>query len=745
MEKPIYLDYNATTPLAPQVAAAMRPLLEGTFGNPSSSHWYGLEARKAVERAREDVARLLGAKPEEIVFTSGGSEANNFALKGAALALADRGKRIITSAIEHPAVMEVCLWLESQGFELKVLPVDRFGMVDPADLERILTRDTILVSVMHANNEVGTIQPVAELAAIAHRFGALFHTDAAQSVGKIPVNVRDLGVDLLSLAGHKLYAPKGIGTLYVRTGVNLSKFMHGAGHERGLRAGTENVLEIVGLGAAARLAVEELPARQVHLRELRDLLEERLMAIRPAPLLNGHPAKRLPNTLSIGFPGIEASTLLSELTSVAASAGAACHSDRVDVSATLAAMKVPIEYAMGTIRFSTGSFLSREDVEKAASLVADAVSRLQPSMPGTMAEASGEVKLTHFTHGLGCACKLRPQLLEKILAGMPAVTDPAVLVGTETSDDAAVYRIDDSSAIVQTVDFFTPVVDDPYHFGSIAAANALSDIYAMGGTPLFALNIVCFPTARLPISVLEEILRGANDKAREAGVSIIGGHSVDDVEPKFGMTVTGMVHPDRIYTNARARPGDALVLTKPLGIGVLCTAMKNGLASEEGTQQAIAVMERLNRRAAECLPAFDIGAVTDITGFGLLGHLRGMSRGSGLSMRLYASAVPLIDEAVRLAGEGMVSGGSRNNEALVADICDWSPQVSPITRALLCDAQTSGGLLVSVRADQAQALVAALRSGDCPESAVIGSCLDKAESGIAAGEPHGQIRIFVAP
>ncbi|MEI6874701.1 MAG: selenide, water dikinase SelD, partial [Spirochaetota bacterium] len=536
MEKPIYLDYNATTPLDPAVAAAMRPFLEGGFGNPSSTHWYGTEAKRAVEEARAKVARLIGARPEDLIFTSGGSEANNYALKGAAYSLRDRGRHIIASAVEHPAVLEVLHWLESQGFRTTLLPVDRFGLVDPAELEKVIAPDTILVSVMHANNEVGTIEPIRALADIAHRHGLLLHCDAAQSVGKIAVDVGELGVDLLSIAGHKLYAPKGIGALYIRPGLRLEKLIHGAGHERGLRAGTENVLEIVGLGEAADLASGEMAERSAKARELRDLLEALLVAALPDSRVNGHPEKRLPNTLSLGFPGIEADTLLSELGGIAASAGAACHAESVELSTTLKAMAVPLEYAMGTIRFSTGKFLSRADIERAAKEVVAAVGRLRTSGARDALAKPGEaVKLTHFTHGLGCACKLRPQALERILRSLPPVTDPAVLVGTETSDDAAVYRFAAGLGIVETVDFFTPIVDDGRHFGAIAAANALSDIYAMGGTPLFALNIVSFPTNRLPLSVLEDILRGAADKAAEGGVAIIGGHSVDGVEPIFGM------------------------------------------------------------------------------------------------------------------------------------------------------------------------------------------------------------------
>ncbi|HEY9054607.1 MAG TPA: selenide, water dikinase SelD [Rectinemataceae bacterium] len=344
------------------------------------------------------------------------------------------------------------------------------------------------------------------------------------------------------------------------------------------------------------------------------------------------------------------------------------------------------------------------------------------------------MRLTRYTHGLGCACKMRPQALERILAGLPTPTDPAALVGTETSDDAAVYGIGPSKAIVQTVDFFTPVVDDPYHFGAIAAANALSDIYAMGGTPLFALNIVCFPTNRLPLSVLEAILKGAVDKAREAGVSILGGHSVEDTEPKFGMTVTGIVDPGRVYRNSGARPGDALVLAKPLGLGILCTAMKNRMASDSAARAAIETMELLNKEAAALLPRYDVGGVTDITGFGLMGHLREMCRGSGLSARVFARAAPILPETRELAVRGMIPGGSRNNEELVSDICEWPEGMDPILKSILCDAQTSGGLLVSVAPGQAQALAAELRSCGYTFAAVIGSM---------EGEESGQARIRV--
>ena len=379
--KPIYLDYNATTPIAREVADAMVPYLYEHFGNPSSSHSYGVEAKCAVVAARAQVATLLGCQPGEVVFTSGGTESNNYAIKGVALAGRERGNHIITSTVEHPAVAEVCGWLGAEGFRITVLPVDEYGLVNPTDLERAITPDTLLVTVMHANNEVGTVQPIAELAELAHRYGALMHTDAAQSVGKIVVKVDELGVDLLSVAGHKVYAPKGIGALYVRTGVELSPLLHGAGHEGGRRPGTENVLEIVGMGKACDIAGRDLEENKAHFRAMRDRLHQSLipeLGIESVKL-NGHPEMRLPNTLSLSFRGVEANTLLSEIgEEVAASAGAACHADAVDVSAVLEAMRVPLEWAMGTVRFSVGRDTNIEEVDRAGKVVAGAVRRLQP-------------------------------------------------------------------------------------------------------------------------------------------------------------------------------------------------------------------------------------------------------------------------------------------------------------------------------------------------------------------------------
>ncbi|HSR34685.1 MAG TPA: IscS subfamily cysteine desulfurase, partial [Anaerolineae bacterium] len=419
---PIYLDYNATTPIAREVAEAMAPFLYEHFGNPSSSHPFGVATKRAVEAARAQVSDLLGCQPGEVIFTSGGTESNNYAIKGVALANRERGNHIITTAVEHPAVVEVCGWLEEQGYRITVLPVDGYGLVDPADLEQAITPDTLLVTVMQANNEVGTIQPIAELAEIAHRHGALMHTDAAQAVGKIPVKVGELGVDLLSVAGHKLYAPKGIGALYVRTGVQLTQLIHGAGHEGGRRPGTENVLEIVGLGTACEIAGRDMEHNMAHFQAMRDRLHEGLIQELgdEAVKLNGHLEKRLPNTLSLSFRGVEANTLLSEVGDrVAASAGAACHADEIDVSAVLGAMQVPVEWAMGTVRFSVGRDTTVEEIDRAIEIIAQAVRQLQPrsglATPILVTDLD-DVKLTHYTHGMGCACKLRPQALEEVLA-----------------------------------------------------------------------------------------------------------------------------------------------------------------------------------------------------------------------------------------------------------------------------------------------------------------------------------------
>jgi cysteine desulfurase NifS/selenium donor protein len=696
----IYLDYNATTPIDREVAEVMRPFLDVYFGNPSSSHKFGMEAKMAVEKARAQVAALLNCKSEEIIFTSGGSESNNYAIKGAAFANRHRGNHIITSSVEHPAVTEVCRYLENQGFEVTYLPVDDQGFLHPETLEKAMREDTILVTVMHANNEVGVIQPIKELAAIAHRYGAVFHTDAAQSVGKIKTDVKELGVDMMSVAAHKFYGPKGIGALFIKTGVELEKLIHGADHERNHRAGTENILEIAGIGKAAEVALRDLEKNMRHYAKMRDLLQEKLKAGIPDIRINSENVERLPNTLSVSIPKVEANTLLDELEGVAASAGAACHTDNIDVSAVLEAMMVPLDYAMGTIRFSTGRSTTEKEIEEAAGLFIEKVKQLRgENEETTPAIETGEIKLTHFTHGLGCACKLRPQDLEQVLKKMPVPEDARIIVGAETSDDAAVFKLTDDLALVQTLDFFTPIVDDPFMFGAIAAANALSDIYAMGAKPLFALNIVGFPDKRLPLSVLEEILKGASSKAKEAGITILGGHTVEDTEPKYGMVVSGVINPGKILKNIGAKPGDKLVLTKPIGSGIIATATKRGVASPETVDKTTAVMATLNRKAAELASEFQPSACTDVTGFGLLGHLREMILNTDVGVEIYLNQIPVIQEVRGFATAGIVPGGTLNNMQWVERDIIYDQDISEIDKIILNDAQTSGGLLLAIPAE----------------------------------------------
>src|SRR5713101_4249726 len=407
---PIYLDYNATTPLDPAVIEAMLPYLREHFGNPSSTHQYGKTAHEAVEKARIQVAELLGARPDEIVFTGGGTEATNHALTGVIFAKPTDGRpwacdaHIITSTVEHPATLQTCDFLKRLGCKITVLPVDRYGLVDPGDVLKAMDRKTTLVSIMHANNEVGTIQPIKEIGAIAREHGVLMHTDAAQSLGKIPVDVDDLGVDLLSVAGHKLYAPKGVGALYVRREVKLEPLIHGAGHESGRRAGTENVPYIVGLGTACQIArqslqsMPQLPHQLPHphpspppsrgrespsslppcgggwgwgateqLRKLRDRLWDHLRTgLEDRIILNGHPEQRLPNTLNVNFVGHIGAELLERVPEIAASTGSACHEGTVCLSPVLQAMGVSPKLGQGAVRLSLGRFTTPAEIDQAA-------------------------------------------------------------------------------------------------------------------------------------------------------------------------------------------------------------------------------------------------------------------------------------------------------------------------------------------------------------------------------------------
>jgi len=364
-ELPIYLDHNATTPVLPDVVDAMLPYLREHFGNPSSSHLYGQTAQAAVTRARAQVAGLIGCDENEIVFTSGGTEANNLAIRGVCEARDDR-RHVVTTVIEHPATEKPCAWLEQHGWRLTRIGVDSNGRARVNEARAAAGADTALLTVMHSNNETGVLQPIVDLTSLAHECGAVIHTDAAQSIGKVPVNVRELGVDLLSVAGHKLYAPKGIGALYVRRGTPLRPFVLGAGHEHGLRPGTENVAFIVGLGLACELAAWGLDDVAARMQRLRDELWERLIGEIPDLQLNGDPARRLPNTLSVRFPRVSGNEVLAGAAAVAASTGSACHAGHESAPGVILAMGVSEAEAIGTIRLTLGRGTTADDVSRAA-------------------------------------------------------------------------------------------------------------------------------------------------------------------------------------------------------------------------------------------------------------------------------------------------------------------------------------------------------------------------------------------
>ncbi|MFZ7111208.1 MAG: cysteine desulfurase family protein [Desulfatiglandales bacterium] len=369
MSGPIYLDHNATTPLDPTAAEAMMPFMSQEFGNPSSPYDLGVRAKDAVERARKEVALLIGCRPREVVFTSGGTESNNAVLKGVIDFKRPGDFHVITSSVEHPAVLNPALYLLEQGVKVDILPVDRFGRVDPEDVRRAIRPQTRLISIMLANNETGTLQPVREIAGTAKEFGVLLHTDAAQAVGKMSVHVDELGVDFLSIAGHKLYGPKGIGALFIREGTALTPLLHGAGQEGGLRPGTENTILAVGLGAACRRAEAHLEDDIAHMMVLRDRLEDLLRENLADLVFNGHPDHRLPNTLNVSAPNIEGSGILEGLPSLLASTGAACHDRTVRLSHVLAAMGVPPEVGMGTLRLTTGRTNTPDQIETAATMI----------------------------------------------------------------------------------------------------------------------------------------------------------------------------------------------------------------------------------------------------------------------------------------------------------------------------------------------------------------------------------------
>ena len=375
---PIYLDYNGTTPIDKEVADEMRTYLDERFGNPSSSHVYGEQAKEDLQLARKRVAKLINCEPHEVIFTSGGTESNNHAIRGVAWHNQDKGKHIITSAIEHPAVIEVLKHLRDCGFTYTEVQVDESGILNPFDIEKAIKPETILITVMHSNNEIGTLQPIREIAQIAQKHKITFHTDASQSMGKVDVDVQNLGCDLMTIAGHKVYAPKGIGALYVKRGLKLQNLMFGAGQERGIRPGTENMLEIVGLGKACEVAKRDFEKNTANMKAMRDKLYTGLKEKVKDFRLNSNLDKNLPNTLNISIKGVDADTTLTLMDEhLSASAGAACHSDSVSVSSTIAAIGVPREFVRGTMRFTTGKHTTADEIDRAIEIIAETVKKLR--------------------------------------------------------------------------------------------------------------------------------------------------------------------------------------------------------------------------------------------------------------------------------------------------------------------------------------------------------------------------------
>jgi len=378
-----YMDHSATSPVNPEVLQAMLPYFKESFGNASTIYTLGMEARTAMENGRKHVASLIGAKPEEVYFTSGGTESDNIAIKGTASRLKGKGNHIITSAIEHPAVEETCKYLEKNGYQVTYLPVGEEGIVKVSDVEEAITPETILITVMHANNEIGTIQPIKEIGALAREKGIYFHTDAVQSVGKIPVNVGDLNVDMLSISAHKLHGPKGIGALYIRKGVRIDPLFHGGGHERGMRPGTENIPGIVGLGKACQIARDNMETNMEYVSSLRDRLIKGVMGEIEQSYLNGHPTKRLPNNANFRFSSIEGESLVLQLDAkgINASTGSACSSKKLEPSHVLMAIGLKEVDAHGSLRISLGSENTPEDIDSAIVSIKEVVERLRSMSP----------------------------------------------------------------------------------------------------------------------------------------------------------------------------------------------------------------------------------------------------------------------------------------------------------------------------------------------------------------------------
>jgi cysteine desulfurase len=386
-QRPVYMDHAATTFMKPEVLAAMVPYFSRYFGNPSSLYRFAGESRQGVEEARGQVGAALGAEPNEIFFCAGGSEADNWAIKGAALANRKLGDHIVTSGIEHHAVLHTCAWLEKQGFSVTYLPVDEFGRVDPGDVEDAITDKTTLISVMMANNEIGTIQPVAQIGRIAHDHGVLFHTDAVQAVGAVPIDVDAMGIDLLSLSGHKFYGPKGTGALYIRRGTRVESLIHGGAQERGRRAGTENVPGIVGLGRAIELATADIEGHNRRIAAMRDRLVREVLGSIPDARLNGHPTERLANNANFSFRYVEGESilLLLDARGICASTGSACSSASLEPSHVLLAIGLPHEEAHGSLRLTLGDANTEEDVDCVLDVLPEVIGRLRQISPLTPA------------------------------------------------------------------------------------------------------------------------------------------------------------------------------------------------------------------------------------------------------------------------------------------------------------------------------------------------------------------------
>ena len=765
----IYLDYNATTNIHEEVRKVMEPYLNIYFGNPSSSHKYGIQTKKGIFNARQQIAKMLNCSSNEIIITSGASESNNLADKGIINYYFHNNKNpekisVISSTIEHPSVIEIFPYLKSiykDNLELILIPCDSKGIIDLEVFKNKMQKNTKLISIMLANNETGCVQPIKEIYEYAKKINpeCIVHTDASQALGKIPVDVKNLGVDLLTVAGHKIYGPKGIGALYIKNGVEkkMEKILHGASHENNMRAGTENVLEIVGLGQACELISRDLMKRMRQFLITRNIIYKKISEKIPKEnfVLQGpeidinidiaklsdeqlldlvKKERRLTNTLYISFPGIEANLILDKLSDkIACSAGAACHSEGVNMSHVLQAMKVNPQVAMGTLRISTGVLTTEKEAEEGGKYIAEVVEQLMPKNKvednnllkyvKEDEEAINNCRLTKNTHGMGCGCKISPKLLQEVLSSLPTqksmLNDKNILVDNRSFDDASVYDLtsynkeNQELALVSTLDFFTPICDNPYDFGSISCSNALSDIYAMGAKPINALSILAFPVTLMPKIILKEILRGAQDKADEAGCPILGGHSIDDNEPKFGLSVNGLVDKKNIWKNNTVKEDDYIIMTKKLGTGIIMTSLKKDMVNkdEKCVKDANENMKFLNKYHCELVinNNIKIDACTDITGFGLLGHLSECLSGED-NKNLYAeinyNKITFISEKINeLAEMGMSPGGAKSNLAYVEGKVIYDKNMTENEKLLINDPQTSGGLLMFMKEEEKNKMI----------------------------------------